>query len=156
MTTKFGALALLVLLAVVSPVLGNINKVYNTSSSSSSSEGYENEMCDSTWGCEYPASVLIFSFLVMSCGAVLVVYGVAVLKLRYLPESVAVVVYGIVVGVILRFIDAPVAKHLSSFDSEAFFLFILPCIIFETGFSLPKVRTLRESYTKSEEGGVCQ
>lgn len=84
-------------------------------------------------------TMLIFSFICLLCGSVLVVYFVVVSKFKYLPESVAVVIYGILVGTVLKFINAPVAVHLKTFDPEAFFLFILPCIIFETGFSIPKV-----------------
>jgi len=91
-----------------------------------------------TWGSEMDESMLLTSFIIVVCGSVLVVHFVIVNKLRYLPESVAVVIYGIVVGIALHYINMPVARHLRTFDTAAFFLFILPCIIFETGFSLPK------------------
>jgi hypothetical protein len=92
-----------------------------------------------SWGSEMDESLLISAFIIVVCGSVLVVHFVIVNKLSYLPESVAVVIYGIIVGIVLHFINVPVARHLRTFDTEAFFLFILPCIIFETGFSLPKV-----------------
>ncbi|GAM29359.1 hypothetical protein SAMD00019534_125350 [Acytostelium subglobosum LB1] len=63
------------------------------------------------------------------------------LHLRYLPESLAVILYGVVLGCIVRFLfgnSNDIVKHVSTYNPELFFLFLLPCIIFETGFSLTK------------------
>lgn len=100
---------------------------------------YQETTTNEYWGSEMDESMLLTSFIIVVCGSVLVVHFIIVKKLLFLPESVAVVIYGIVVGIALHYINLPVAEHLRTFDTEAFFLFILPCIIFETGFSLPKV-----------------
>eukprot|EP01133_Synstelium_polycarpum_P007435 gene7435-8700_t len=74
----------------------------------------------------------------MLTGSVLIVYIVVSLHIPWLPESVAVVVYGIIIGIIVRFTGSPLVNGVVTFDPEKFFLFILPTIIFECGFSLPK------------------
>eukprot|EP01132_Coremiostelium_polycephalum_P004734 gene4734-5909_t len=47
------------------------------------------------------------------------------------------------IGTIGHFTNLDIVKHITQFDTEKFFLFLLPCIIFETGFSLPKVEFFR-------------
>eukprot|EP00026_Physarum_polycephalum_P000532 Phypoly_transcript_00533.p1 GENE.Phypoly_transcript_00533~~Phypoly_transcript_00533.p1 ORF type:complete len:579 (+),score=54.52 Phypoly_transcript_00533:2748-4484(+) len=89
-------------------------------------------------GNEGNENLLIFAFLLVLAGAVLVIYLVVKSEIHYIPESVAVVVYGILIGLILRFITTNVAERLATFDPDIFFLFLLPSIIFESGFSLQK------------------
>ncbi|EFA79428.1 Na-H exchanger [Heterostelium album PN500] len=79
-------------------------------------------------------------FIAMLTGAVLVVYVVVSLHIPFIPESIAIVTYGLIIGIITRFTNSEMADRVATFDPEKFFLFILPTIIFETGFSLPKVR----------------
>ena len=57
-----------------------------------------------------------------------------------------VVIYGILIGLLLSFITADVAVRLITFNPKIFFLFLLPAIIFESGFSIKKV-----SYEKKEK-----
>eukprot|EP01133_Synstelium_polycarpum_P017108 gene17108-20378_t len=102
------------------------------------------ETCDPSLGCQRNASILILSFLLVLFLAVLVVYGVISLNFHYLPESVAVVMYGALIGLVGRFVtDVEIIKHVATFDTEKFFLFLLPVIIFEVGFSLPKAEFFR-------------
>ncbi|GAM28659.1 hypothetical protein SAMD00019534_118350, partial [Acytostelium subglobosum LB1] len=74
----------------------------------------------------------------MLCGAVFIVYILVSLHIPFIPESVAIVVYGIIIGIIARFTNSAMAERVTTFNPDLFFLFILPTIIFETGFSLPK------------------
>ncbi|KAF2070082.1 hypothetical protein CYY_008591 [Polysphondylium violaceum] len=99
--------------------------------------------CDSSLGCGSDASRLILLFIIVLFFSVMVVYFISSLNIHYLPDSVCLVIYGVIVGVIGRLSHSQLIEHVSSFDPDKFFLFLLPIIIFETGFSLPKTHFLR-------------
>jgi len=132
-------------------VLSLISFVQTTSTSSSSlspvlinEEDNSNETpitktCDSSFGCGSEASKLILVFLMVLFFSVMVVYFISTLNIHYLPDSICLVLYGVIVGLIGKYSNSQLIEHVSSFDVDKFFLFLLPIIIFETGFSLPKI-----------------
>eukprot|EP01112_Ceratiomyxa_fruticulosa_P000318 TRINITY_DN10298_c0_g1_i1.p1 TRINITY_DN10298_c0_g1~~TRINITY_DN10298_c0_g1_i1.p1 ORF type:complete len:625 (-),score=100.59 TRINITY_DN10298_c0_g1_i1:6-1793(-) len=113
-------------------------KTLDDSTSSSSEASQPRELC-TLLGCGEPSqAMLLFSFLIVLSGAVFVVYVVVAFNFHLIPESVAVVIYGILVGVALRFTKSAVSDRLAEFDPQYFFLYLLPAVIFETGFSMSK------------------
>ncbi|GAM25549.1 hypothetical protein SAMD00019534_087240 [Acytostelium subglobosum LB1] len=115
-----------------------------TTSTTSSEE--EEENCDPNLGCQRDASILILIFLAILLLSVLVVYCIIRIDLHYIPESVAVIVFGVIVGIIAKYTHDRFVDHVSTFSPELFFLFILPAIIFETGFSLNKTEFFGNIY----------
>eukprot|EP01132_Coremiostelium_polycephalum_P004178 gene4178-5228_t len=103
----------------------NINSNANSSGGSSTNN-------------QQDANILILIFIAMLTGSVFVAYFVVSLHIPFIPESIAIVLYGVILGILFRFTNSDLVHHVVTFDPEKFFLFILPTIIFETGFSLPK------------------
>ncbi|KAK5577579.1 hypothetical protein RB653_002522 [Dictyostelium firmibasis] len=114
------------------------------SSSSSNSNNNNNSSNNSTnngkgaLANQRDANTIIFIIMLILTGSVLIVYFIISLDIPFVPESVAVVTYGIILGIVFRFFYSDIVKHVVSFQPENFFLFILPTIIFETGYSLHK------------------
>ncbi|EAL66498.1 hypothetical protein DDB_G0281877 [Dictyostelium discoideum AX4] len=106
---------------------------------------YENEggECKDNIGCGRNASRLILSFLFLILLSMLVIYVLTRINIHYIPESLAVVVYGIIIGIIIKYSNVDTFKHLASYNPNEFFLFILPLIIFETGLTLNKKEFFR-------------
>ncbi|KAN0009575.1 hypothetical protein ACTFIU_006870 [Dictyostelium citrinum] len=102
-----------------------------------SASAEENE-CKDNIGCGRNASRLILSFLFLILLSMVVIYGLTRINIHYIPESLVVVVYGIVIGIIVKYSNVDTFKHLASYNPNDFFLFILPLIIFETGLTLNK------------------
>ncbi|CAB4054074.1 SLC9A8 [Lepeophtheirus salmonis] len=59
-------------------------------------------------------------------------------KCRFLPESLAIVCFGAVVGLFMKVLPIEDIKKVESFSPNAFFLVLLPPIIFESGYNLHK------------------
>uniref|UniRef100_A0A7S4L0P4 Sodium/hydrogen exchanger n=1 Tax=Guillardia theta TaxID=55529 RepID=A0A7S4L0P4_GUITH len=57
--------------------------------------------------------------------------------IKYLPESVVTIVLGILAGSILT-LSGQTLSNLITFDPQTFFIYMLPPIIFESGYSLHK------------------
>eukprot|EP00055_Hartaetosiga_balthica_P012116 m.57927 g.57927 ORF g.57927 m.57927 type:complete len:530 (-) comp7841_c0_seq4:80-1669(-) len=77
---------------------------------------------------------MVFLLSIMSV-SILVAYAIEKYKIHYLPESVAIILIGVLASSILRFVNEDL-EPLETFDTTSFFLFILPPIIFESGYSL--------------------
>ncbi|KAM9959431.1 hypothetical protein ACTFIR_000506 [Dictyostelium discoideum] len=129
-----------------------ISSTSNDSSSSSNKfivKGEENEYeneggeCKDNIGCGRNASRLILSFLFLILLSMLVIYVLTRINIHYIPESLAVVIYGIIIGIIIKYSNVDTFKHLASYNPNEFFLFILPLIIFETGLTLNKKEFFR-------------
>ncbi|KYQ93658.1 Na-H exchanger [Tieghemostelium lacteum] len=108
----------------------NTTQSSSSSASSSSDTPISKQQID-----EYK---IIFMILLIMSGAIVIVYIVVSVHIPFLPESVSIVTYGVLLGLAFRFTSSDLVTHVVTFDPENFFLFILPTIIFETGFSLPK------------------
>ncbi|EGC29218.1 hypothetical protein DICPUDRAFT_84741 [Dictyostelium purpureum] len=104
----------------------------------SSSGVAENEECDDDLGCGKDASRLLLSFVIVVFIGIIVVFIVVRVNFHYIPESLAVVFYGVIIGLIIRFSNLSLFDHLATYNANKFFLFILPFIIFETGYTLTK------------------
>ncbi|KAK3744475.1 hypothetical protein QZH41_012878 [Actinostola sp. cb2023] len=90
---------------------------------------------------EQHSSLTIFFILLVIALCILVTHFLIKTKFHYLPESVAVVFLGALIGLVMKAL-----RHFSlgdwqreeHFNPTAFFLILLPPIIFESGYSLHK------------------
>ncbi|XP_073234014.1 sodium/hydrogen exchanger 8-like [Porites lutea] len=90
---------------------------------------------------EQQGSMTIFFILLVVALCILLIHFLLKTKFHYLPESVAVVFLGALVGLIIKALshfalgDWRKEEH---FNPTAFFLILLPPIIFDSGYSLHK------------------
>ncbi|KAI5095469.1 sodium/hydrogen exchanger 8 precursor, partial [Silurus meridionalis] len=83
---------------------------------------------------------IFFSLLVIGL-CIILVHLLIRFKLHFLPESVAVVSLGILMGAVIKIIETQELanwKEEEMFKPNMFFLLLLPPIIFESGYSLHK------------------
>ncbi|KAJ7374637.1 Sodium/hydrogen exchanger 8 [Desmophyllum pertusum] len=91
---------------------------------------------------EQHSSMTIFFILLVVALCILLIHFLLKTKFHYLPESVAVVFLGALVGLVIKALshfalgDWRKEEH---FNPTAFFLILLPPIIFESGYSLHKL-----------------
>ncbi|CAM9794167.1 unnamed protein product [Lampetra planeri] len=90
---------------------------------------------------EQSSGMTIFFILLVLALCIVLVRLLIKFKLHFLPESVAVVFLGIVVGAFIRIVEKYKLanwKEEEMFRPNMFFLILLPPIIFESGYSLHK------------------
>lgn len=101
---------------------------------------------------EHNSSMSIFFVLcVIACG-ILLIHLMLQTGFQYLPESIVVVVLGALIGMFINVLsEGNIAnwKREEVFSPTAFFLVLLPPIIFESGYNLHKGTSLRLSFTSS-------
>ncbi|PAA64644.1 hypothetical protein BOX15_Mlig019344g1 [Macrostomum lignano] len=85
---------------------------------------------------EHTVSMTLFFVLAVLGLCILVIHLLIKLKLTYLPESIAVVFVGALIGLLLQLIGN--WRKEEAFPPMIFFLVILPPIIFESGYNLHK------------------
>lgn len=85
----------------------------------------------------------IFSATLVGCA--LASYGLARAGMTFLPDCIAYVLIGVVVGSVLRLSGVSSSVGYALPNQQQFFLFILPPIILEAGFSLNKGDFLKEA-----------
>ncbi|KAF2068164.1 hypothetical protein CYY_010510 [Polysphondylium violaceum] len=94
--------------------------------------------CRDIIGCGPEETKQVLITLVLVFAATVIVYFLSSYNVHFLPESIAVVIFGIIFGIIDKYTPSHLLDIISSFNPDHFFLFLLPIIIFETGFTLPK------------------
>ncbi|VDP38097.1 unnamed protein product [Heligmosomoides polygyrus] len=82
-------------------------------------------------------SLAIFFILFVLVLAILIVHILITTKIQFVPESLAIVILGAVVGSILSYSDRD-WREIEALSPDVFFLVLLPPIIFENAYNLNK------------------
>ncbi|XP_005102642.1 sodium/hydrogen exchanger 8 [Aplysia californica] len=87
---------------------------------------------------EHHSSLTIFFILLVVAISILVVHLLIQTKFHYLPDSIAIVLIGALIGLILKLSKFGNWKNEEAFPPTVFFIVLLPPIIFEGGYNLHK------------------
>ena len=87
---------------------------------------------------EHSSSLAIFFVLFVIILCVFFVHTILKYNCHHIPESLAIVFLGAVVGLVMKVLPTEDIKKVESFSPTMFFLVLLPPIIFESGYNLHK------------------
>lgn len=88
---------------------------------------------------EHQQSLTIFFILIVIAICILMTHLLIQTKFYYLPESIAVVLVGAMIGLVLKLFSSYGSwKNEEAFPPTIFFIVLLPPIIFESGYNLHK------------------
>ncbi|KAK3732047.1 hypothetical protein RRG08_026434 [Elysia crispata] len=87
---------------------------------------------------EHHSSLTIFFILLVVAISILVVHLLIQTKFHYLPDSIAIVLIGAFIGLLLKLFKFGNWKNEEAFPPTVFFIVLLPPIIFEGGYNLHK------------------
>jgi len=87
---------------------------------------------------EHSSSLAIFFLLFVIILSIFLIHLLLKVKFHYLPESLAMVFLGAIVGMIMMSLPEAETKRMEAFSPTMFFLVLLPPIIFESGYNLHK------------------
>ncbi|KAL5021976.1 hypothetical protein ScPMuIL_001131 [Solemya velum] len=87
---------------------------------------------------EHHSGLTIFFILLVVAISILVIHLLLQTKFRYLPESIAIVLIGSLIGLLLKLIKVGNWRNEEAFPPTIFFIVLLPPIIFESGYNLHK------------------
>jgi len=82
-------------------------------------------------------SLAIFFILLILVLSILMVHALIITEFHYMPESLAIVILGALIGLVLSYSKWD-WRDVEKFSPNTFFLVLLPPIIFEQGFNLHK------------------
>lgn len=94
------------------------------------------EVAEDATEVEHRYELAIFIMLVQIAISILLIRVLRKYELTYVPDSIAVVLIGAFTGLILRIMDVRGV----GFPPAAFFVILLPPIVFESGFALERIR----------------
>ena len=87
---------------------------------------------------EHSSSLAIFFVLFVIIFCIFLVHTILKYNCHHIPESLAIVFLGALVGLIMKMLPTEDIKKVESFSPTMFFLVLLPPIIFESGYNLHK------------------
>lgn len=87
---------------------------------------------------EHSSSLAIAFLLFTLILCIFMIHAMLQIKFHYLPESLAIVFLGAVLGLLMTSLPEAETKRVEAFSPTMFFLVLLPPIIFESGYNLHK------------------
>jgi len=87
---------------------------------------------------EHSSSLAIAFLLFTLILTIFMIHAMLQIKFHYLPESLAIVFLGAVLGLLMTALPEAETKRVEAFSPTMFFLILLPPIIFESGYNLNK------------------